>query len=241
MKTHIFAHRGFSGMFPENSIQAFREAVIVGADGIELDVQRTADGELVVIHDERLDYSTTMTGWVRDTRWKELRTARLRPRGEQTVHDQTIPHLNDVLEFLADEGMLVNIELKNGLVRYPGIEEEVIAALDRYNLRDATIVSSFNHDSVLHVKGIDASIRTGIIFAGRLHELWNYARSLKADALHPDRGFVDAEFVHAAHQEGFLVNTYTVNDELEMQRLRDARVDGIITNFPDRLLTLMER
>ena len=239
MKTNVLAHRGFSGRFPENSIRAFREAVAIGADGVEFDVQRTRDGELVVIHDERLDYSTNSQGWVFDLSWAEMRTVRLRSRSESIVHEDTVPHLEEVLGFLADHDMLINIELKNGLIAYADIEEQVIASLDRFKLRGSAIVSSFNHDSVLKMKEIDSSITTGIIFAARLSDPWNYARSVKADALHPDRGVVDAAFVRAAQDEGFLVNTYTVNDDLEMQRILATGINGIITNFPDRLLDLM--
>lgn len=239
MKTNVLAHRGFSGRFPENSMRAFREAVAIGADGVEFDVQRTRDGELVVIHDERLDYSTNSQGWVFDQSWTELRTVRLRTRSKETLHEDTVPHLEEVLGFLADHDAVVNIELKNGLIGYPDMEEQVIAALRRFKLADRAIVSSFNHASVLKVKEIDSSITTGIIFAGRLVDLWSYARSVRADALHPDRGFVDAAFVRAAQDEGFLVNTYTVNDDLEMQRILATGINGIITNFPDRLLDLM--
>ena len=239
MKTNVLAHRGFSGRFPENSLRSFREAIAVGADGVELDVQRTRDGELVVIHDERLDYSTTLQGWIQDLTWAEIRTAKLRCRSAGTVYEDAVPHLEEVLALLADHNMLVNIELKNGLLPYAGIEEQVIELVDRLNLRAKTIISSFNHASILRLKQIDSSITAGIIFAGCLFDQWNYARSVRADALHPDRGFVDGAFVRAAHDNGFQVNTYTVNDELEMRRLIDAGVNGIITNFPDKLLKVM--
>jgi len=236
MNTRIFAHRGFSGKFPENSMRAFREAVAVGADAVEFDVQRTRDGELVVIHDERLDYSTNAQGWVKDSSWSELQQIRLHSRSGTTVYEDRIPHLDEVLGFLAQHTLLINIELKNAQVPYLGIEEQVLQAMARHGVSARTIISSFDHPSILRVKEIDATVTTGIILAGRLLDPWNYARSVKADALHLHRGFLDTAFVQAAQEHGFLVNTYTVNDELEIQRMIDAGVDGIITNYPDKAL-----
>lgn len=236
MDTQIFAHRGFSAMHPENSLRAFREAAALGADAVEFDVQRTRDGELVVIHDERLDASTNAQGWVHELSWAELRTVRLRARSGSTVYEDTVPHLEEVLSFLVGTGQLVNIELKNAQVPYSGIEEQVLKLVHAHALTERTIVSSFNHPSMRIVKDIDPGVRTGIILAGRLHDFWSYARSVKADALHLHRGFLDAELVQAAQREGFLVNVYTVNDEFELSRMVEAGVNGIITNYPDRAL-----
>ena len=236
MNTRVLAHRGFSGRYPENTMRAFREAVAVGADGVEFDVQRTRDGELVVFHDERLDYSTTAEGWVKDTSWRELQAVSVRARTGDIIYGDAVPHLDEVLALLAGQAELViNVELKNGLIPYPGIEEQVLHALANHGLSGRTIVSSFNHTSVQKVKQIDSSITTGIIFSGRLHDPWNYARAVHADALHLDKGFVDEEFVRVAQTEGFLVNTYTVNDALEINRILQAGVNGIITNYPDRV------
>lgn len=235
MTTHILAHRGFSGRYPENSMRAFREAVTCGSHGVEFDVQRTRDGELVVIHDERLDYSTTGAGWVHEQSWAELKTVKLRSRTSDMIFSDTIPHLDEVLGFLAEHKLVINCELKNGLLPFPGMEEQVLAAVHARGVQESVIISSFNHGSMLRVKELDSSIKTGIIYAGRPVDLWNYAGSLRVDALHPDRGFIDAEFVRAARREGFMVNTYTVNDPLEIQRILETGVDGIITNYPDRV------
>jgi glycerophosphoryl diester phosphodiesterase len=241
MDTQVLAHRGFSGRFPENTMRAFREAVSAGADGVEFDVQRTRDGELVVIHDERLDYSTEAQGWVHDYSWPELRRVRLRPRSGGPVYEDTIPHLDEVLGYLSDHETRIIVELKNAQVPYDGLGEQVLTALAGHRLTPRTIISSFNHPSILGVKEIDPEVTTGIILAGCLHDFWGYARSVKADALHLHRGFVHAGLVRAAQAEGFLVNTYTVDDELEIRRMLDAGVDGIITNHPDRVNQLMRQ
>lgn len=220
-------------------MRAFREAVACGAHGVEFDVQRTRDEMLVVIHDERLDYSTTGRGWVRDWTWEELKSVQTRARSGDIIYGDAIPSLDEALGFLAGRDLVINIELKNGLEPYPGLEEQVLEAVAHHGIEANTIISSFNHASVRRVKEINPAVTTGIIYTGCLYGIWSYARTVKADALHVDRGFIDAAFVGAARDEGFMVNTFTVNDELEIQRVLEMGVDGIITNYPDRVARII--
>lgn len=149
-----FAHRGFSGKYPENTMLAFRKALECGADGIEMDVQLTKDGELVVIHDERVDRTTNGTGNVRDYTLEELQKLDASYIYSEEVGFQTIPTFDEYCRWVAGTPLVTNIELKTGVYPYPGIEAKVWPVLQRYHLEDKVIISSFNHESVLRMKAL---------------------------------------------------------------------------------------
>ena len=146
-----FAHRGFSGKYPENTMLAFRKALECGADGIEMDVQLTKDGELVVIHDERVDRTTNGTGYVRDYTLDELRKLDASYIYSDEVGFQTIPTFDEYCQWVSGTPLVTNIELKTGVYPYPGIEDKVWPVLQRYHLEEKVIISSFNHESVLRM------------------------------------------------------------------------------------------
>src|SRR3954467_13140157 len=120
--TEIFAHRGYTSSFAENTMGAFIEAEKAGADGLELDVQLTKDGEIVVIHDEKVDRTTSGTGFVKDLLFKDIRKLNANKKG---VKKEIIPSLIEVCEWMKTNKILCNIELKNGLILYEGMEEKV--------------------------------------------------------------------------------------------------------------------
>lgn len=137
---NIWAHRGSSMMNPENTLLAFRKAAeLEGITGIEFDVQLTKDGEIVVIHDEKVDRTTDGTGNVRDYTLNELK--QLTISGDSEVH--SIPTLRETFEMLApyckNKGLRLNIELKNSIIRYEGMEQKVIDMVSEFNLEDYVV------------------------------------------------------------------------------------------------------
>lgn len=239
MKTAIFAHRGASGEAPENTMAAFRLAIEQGADGIELDVQMSADRQLVVIHDETLDRTTTGTGLVcRHTAGQLKRLAA--PNGMSAYRDEPIPLLSEVLELLAPTRLALNIELKNGIVPYDGMEERVIRLVREYGMERRVVFSSFNHYSVARLARMAPDIESGILYVAGLYEPWNYARTVGARALHPLFYSVDDGSVADAHQAGMAVRPYTVNDEADIRRMIAAGVDAVITDYPARMKTIRD-
>lgn len=160
----IWAHRGCSQRYPENTITAFKKACeIPGLTGIELDVQLTKDGVLVVIHDEKIDRTTNGTGWVRDYTLHELRQFVI---AEGTEYEEVIPTLNevlDVLEIRMREGMLLNIELKTSVYEYPGIEQKVVELIERRGLEDRVIYSSFLAKSLLNIHFLKPDAAVGML------------------------------------------------------------------------------
>src|SRR5690606_20002442 len=155
----IIAHRGASDQAPETTMAAFRRALDIGADGIELDVHMSADGRLVVIHDETVDRTSNGKGLVKDKTLAELKELDFGSWFSEGFRGEKIPELEDVLELLSDRDVLLNIEIKNGPVFYPGIETAVADALQKYGMTDRTIISSFNHYTLVEIRRYDPGIR----------------------------------------------------------------------------------
>ena len=160
----IWAHRGCSQRYPENTITAFKKACeIKGLTGVELDVQLTKDGTLVVIHDESVDRTTDGRGWVRDYNLSDLRKLTI---AKGTEYEERIPTMNEVLDVLEPrmrEGMLLNIELKTGNWEYPGIEKEITELIDRRGLQDYVVYSSFLAKSLLNLHQYKPEAKLGML------------------------------------------------------------------------------
>ncbi|WP_136606465.1 glycerophosphodiester phosphodiesterase [Paenibacillus dokdonensis] len=234
-----FAHRGSSKICPENTMAAFKKALEQGATGIETDVQLTKDGQMVLIHDETLERTTSGTGWVKDHTLHELKDLDAGSKFDPAFQDEQIPLLDELLELVKDSGTIINIELKNGVILYEGLEQKVIERVRDFKMSDRVIISSFNHYSLFLCKKLAPEIRTGILYMEGLYEPWEYAKTLQADALHAYHYAVLPEFVAGAKAAGKAYHPFTVNDVKEMQRLLQAGVDGIITDYPDQLAALL--
>ena len=180
----IYAHRGASGYAPENTLRAFALAADMGADGVELDVQISKDGRLVVFHDDELSRLTGFTGSVADYTYAELCRMPVIHAVDATERD-VAPLLEDVLALLRERGLSVNIELKNSRAAFPALEEKTLEAVEKAGMREKTIYSSFNHYSLLKVRRLDPNAVCGLLYDAMLYQPWDYARQLGVQALHP--------------------------------------------------------
>src|SRR6476661_1158332 len=225
-RPRVLAHRGARRVAPENTLEAFARAVAMGADGVELDARRTVDGALVVHHDPLAPGGDLIAA----TPAAALRAA----------HPQ-IPTLTDALDACA--GILVNVEIKNspyepGYDRKERAADAVVALLDERGRRDRVLVSSFQLSTVDRVRASSGSIATGLLTVTRASAaLMDQIAERGHHALHPGRramGRRRAEQVVAhARERGLQVNVWTVNTPATLVRLRDAGVDGLITDVPD--------
>ena len=237
--TLIFAHRGYSALFPENTMQAFREAEKAGADGIELDVQLTKDGEVVVIHDEKVDRTTNGKGYVKDFTYKDLRKLNAGGQKKKLFSQiEPIPSLVEVLEWMKANNIICNIELKNGVLPYKGLEEKVIALIQSYGLTERVILSSFNHYSLVYCYRLAPEIETAPLFSEGLYMPWVYAQSIGAKSMHPKYTVAPNELIRASLDYGISVRPYTVNKEKDMQRLFTAECSALITDDPAKALRI---
>ncbi|QHZ47597.1 glycerophosphodiester phosphodiesterase [Bacillus sp. NSP9.1] len=236
--TKIFAHRGASGTFPENTMTAFEHAAALGADGIELDVQMTKDGRLVVIHDEKLDRTTSLTGYVKDYTYQDLKTGDASHRFSEKTGFVPVPTLEEVFDWAATGDFLVNVELKNSIVRYHGMEEKVMALISEYQLQDRMILSSFNHESLVLCRRLNPEIELAALYMDVIYQPEQYIEMIPASGFHPYLRSMSEHTIKNAHQKQKAVRPFTVNREEDMKRLMEAGVDGFFTDFPEKALQL---
>lgn len=234
-----FAHRGAAGYYPENTMLAFAKALELGATGIETDVQMTRDGELVLIHDETLQRTAGTPEWVKDLTLTEIKQREAGSWFREEFAGERIPTLEELLDLVRNTDTIVNLELKTGVVLYPGIEQKVLDTVRRFGLSERIIISSFNHYSLVECKKLAPDIRTGILYMEGLYEPWDYAKRVGADALHAYQYALTSELVAEAKANGVVYHPFTVNDTKLMQALIAAGVAGIITDYPDRLAELL--
>ena len=197
----IWAHRGCSYRYPENTLSSFREACRYEITGIELDIQLSRDGEMVVIHDERVDRTTNGSGRVEDMTLWELKQLKIQPNEQSSKIYETIPTMREVLALLAPicrrDGLLINIELKNSVVRYEGMEQKVLELVAEYGLESYIVYSSFNPDSIRLLKELDPGVGVGIL-SGRVSSCLEFARQVQVEAIHP---FLKAEDIALLTEE----------------------------------------
>lgn len=234
----VFAHRGYSAKAPENTMAAFELALEVGAGGLELDVHLTKDGKIVVIHDETVDRTTNGTGRVDGFTLTELQKLDAGSWFSPDFAGEKIPTLRQLLDIVKDKDIVLNIETKTGL-GFEQLNETMAELLDQYDLWEKTIISSFNHYSLAHLINIRPHVKTAILYNAALVNPWVYAKSIGATVLHPYHKTIIPEIVTAAQQNGMMVNVWTVDKEVDVERMKQAKVNGIITNVPDEVQSLL--
>lgn len=220
---------------------AFSKALELGATGIETDVHMTKDGIVVILHDESLARTTGRHQLVKDTDYDELKTLDAGSWFDSAFQAERVPSLEQLLELIKQTDTILNIEIKNGIVLYPGIEHKVIEAVRAFQMSDRVIISSFNHYSLVQCKRLAPEIRTGVLYMEGLYRPWDYAATLQADALHPYKYAVKPEWIAEAAAHGIVYHPFTVNEPLDMGRLIEAGAAGIITDYPDRLAEVLIR
>ena len=231
----IFAHRGFSGYYPENTMLAFQKvAEETVADGIELDIQLTKDGEIVIMHDEMLDRTTNGSGWLKDHTLEELKMLSVGVNVKGFFPRQTIPTLREYFTWLKTTKLITNIELKTSYFEYEGIEEKLIAMVKEFGLEDQIWYSSFNHYTVARIKKLMPEAKCGLLTDTWLMNICEYAASQGAASVNARTYFCAKEGVAAdLHAHNIALQAWTPNDAEMMQELVDAGVDVLITNYPD--------
>lgn len=230
----ILAHRGASGYYPENTMLAFSKAIEMGADGIELDVHLTKDNKVVVCHDETIDRTSNGKGKIADYTYQELKQF-------DFGSGQTIPLLRDVFELIAENDLIINIEIKAGTVFYLDFEEHILNLIDEYKMEERVIISSFNHYCLLKIKQLNKKIKIGLLYASGLVDPWKYAKSINADAIHPIYyNALIPNLVRDNIKAGIDVNFYTVNSKNDIQMVLLTEPTSIITNYPDKAIAIRD-
>lgn len=235
--TKVFAHRGFKGYYPENTLLAFKKAIDIGADGIELDVQLTSDNEIVIIHDETIDRTTNGTGFVTDFNYKDLSKFNASINFPKYGFNN-IPTFEEYCNLVKDTNIITNIELKTGKNEYLGIEAKVFDLIKKYHLEKKIIISSFNHYSILRMKKIAPFLKYGLLSETWIIDAGKYTKNLGVQCYHPCYQNMTDSIVKEIKNEGIEINVYTVNDEKSIREMFDKKIDTIIGNYPDLALKI---
>lgn len=230
--TLVIAHRGASGHAPENTLPAYELAVTQRADMIEIDLHRTRDGAIVITHDELLT-GLGGAGEIADASLEEVRSL-------DAGDGERVPLLDEVLDRFGAR-IPFNLELKRGTREiYPELEAESLAAVTGRDLLAATLFSSFYDPVLANLRRLSDAARIGVLVSARAPEGWEErARAVGAEAVHFSSLLASDENVARAHALGLRVHVYTVDDPPQMRTLVDRGVDGIFTNYPDRLRALL--
>ena len=238
----VFAHRGFSGAYPENTMLAFRKAIEAGADGIELDIHESSDGKLVIIHDESLIRTTGVDRLVSDLTLRELVRINAAKTKDDTF-ETPIPSFEEFWSFMAETSSLVtNVEIQTNNTWYQDIEKKAIDMVRSFGLQDRIIFSSFNWISVMRAKQLAPEIECGFLYEDRKHlHLAPQALEAGIQYLHPDYALLDDDTVAECRRCNIGLNVWTVNTEERMKQLMAWDVNTVITNYPDMCLRLLGR
>lgn len=239
----IWAHRGCSQMYPENTLLAFEKAMqIDGLTGIELDIQLTRDGHIAVCHDERVDRTTDGIGSVCEYTLAELKKLRIDATEGRT---ERIPAMDEVLDLLEERlrsGLKLNIELKNSRNDYPGMERKIIEMIHRRSLQESVVYSSFSALSIDRIKQIDPDADTGILDGKVSDCLYKLLGGCGANALHPFwRGMdLPAERIKGytvrAYLAGHLYPEKPTGTILDLEALQGQGITDVFLNEPERYL-----
>lgn len=236
--TKIFAHRGSRGTHPENTLAAFREAVRVGSDGIELDVHVTKDGELVVIHDETIDRTTNGQGFIKDLTLAEVKAVSAGAWFAKEYEDEKIPTLQEVFVLLCELNFTgqLNIELKTDVIPYEHIVEKCIALQESMTLPFTIIYSSFNDISIIEMKQLCPRQDVAFLYETREKAKFVFPYTV-IEAVHPDIQLLE----WTLQQETELpLRVWTVNQESDMERCFALNLEAIFTDYPEKALSLRD-
>ncbi len=214
-------HRGAKGYVAENTLASFKKALDLGVEGIELDVHLSSDGEIMVIHDETIDRTSAAKGFVKDCTAFEL-------------NKLGITTLEAVLE-LINQKCLVNIEIKD-----KNATEKVVSLIEKYVLKNnwnyhQFQISSFIWESLEQISKLNSSILLGVLTENKIENALAFAKKINAHSINPYFKLLNSENVTAIHRNGFKIYTWTVNTPEDLIFVKSLNVDGIISDFPDRI------
>ncbi len=248
--TLVAAHRGGAALWPENSLLAFRSALALGVDALELDLHLHADGEVVVLHDPSLDRTSTGTGAVRDLKLADLAAVRLKTR-DGAVTAERVPTFAQVLDLVAPTSaeLLPEIKVDTNRQRYSGIEEKVLALIRARGLLARTTIQAFQVETIRRLRELEPTGRTMLLVArgdverdrARPAEAVRRARELGATDLGMNHRLIDTDVMSAARAAGIRVAAWTVNEESDIRRMVDLGVDIVMSDRPDLAKRLMGR
>ena len=216
------AHRGLSGLHPENTLEAFEAALPLHPDAIELDVQLTREGQVVIFHDETLERMGKREGWLKDFTYDELRRLPVR-----------IPLLEDYFRLIRGIQIETFVEMKNSFVLYPELEEKTMNVVERFGRMKDCIFFSANHHSVMHCRELRPDIRLCFPFNDWIFDCGEYCKKRNVPMAMPYHFALTKKIVDDFHANHVTVHSWTIDEPDEMRRMAALGVDGLLTNRVD--------
>lgn len=233
----VVAHRGASGHAPENTLAAFRCAIELGTRFIETDLQLTRDARLVAIHDLTLDRTTNGRGPVHSYTLDEIRAldagSWFGERGGRSYAGEKVPTLEEILQFAGETDCVFYLELKGGTTW--GAEHALAAALRDSGQATRAVILSFHTGQIEAVRRLDDTVMTGYLYDSPLPDAIERALRAGARQLAPRHSLVTRQLLNDARDAGLQVVTWTVDDESRARELGEIGVNGIMSDYPDRI------
>ncbi|NKE71740.1 glycerophosphodiester phosphodiesterase [Candidatus Manganitrophus noduliformans] len=234
-KIIIWAHRGASGHAPENTLVAFQKAMAMGADGIECDLRESREGDLVVFHDPTIKRLTGQSGRVVDLTLSELKRLDIGSWFSPSFAKQTVLTAAELIDKIPPP-FLLNLEIK------AASPQKVVDLIQKKGIVDRVIVSSFDHILLKKVRSLHPTLPIGyLVDREPLKKILQEARRLEAVSIHLASKRVTPDLIEIAHKEGFKVYAYTVNEPSQMNLFMGMGIDGLFTNYPDRLAEVLSK
>lgn len=232
----IISHRGASGYAPENTLASMKMALEMGCEAMEFDVQLTKDNQMIVCHDFTVDRTTNGTGEVKDLTLAEIKSLDAGSWFSKEFAGERIPTLDEVLDLVPND-LLLHIEIKKTATDKRNIEKMLYDYLVRYNRLSTSLISSFNHSSVLEIKKLDNQLNIAIALEADLIEPLKYieGNNLPIYSFHPCYDYVTADMIKQLHDHNIKVNCWTVNSKEVALSLKEMGVDSVFSNYPDLL------
>ncbi len=231
------AHRGASGIAPENTLAAFKKALEIGVDAVELDLHGTADGEIVVIHDSTLDRTTDRHGHINETTLETIQSADAGGWFDAEFAGEPVPTLTEALACIG-KGTIAVLEIKD-----PLIAEAVVAKIHETDTLELTVVISFHTGVLQTIRALEPRIATGwLIGGGNKHlspiALCQQLGELGSSLLNVNHLLITAEFAYEIRRRGIALWCWTVDDIARMREMQTFGVQGITSNYPERFATV---
>lgn len=237
----IFAHRGYSAKYPENTISAFKAVVDIPIYGVEFDVHLTKDGEMVVIHDERINRTSNGKGYVKDLTLEELRQYDFGSWFDEKFKGEKIPTLAEVLDVFENTKHILNIEIKSDIIPYAGLLEKVLELVEKRNLENRVLISSFDHEVIQKLAKSNPTIDNGALFLRNILNMAEYQEQIPAKALHVSLAGAMRKPVIDAINKGKIVRVYTVNEIEQAKAISKLNIDGIFTDEVEKMYDFYQK
>lgn len=231
-----YAHRGASAYAPENTMSSFKKAFQLGSNGIELDLQKTKDGKIVIFHDKEIDKKSNGTGKISDYTYNELLELDFGSWFGKEFKNEKIVLFEDFMKSVSDKNLILAIELKE-----EGIEKDTLEIIDKYYNKANIFITSFLYNALSNVRKFDNNIKIGWLIEDDINKR-NVSELVKisGNQICPPANLVSKEGIKLARENGLSVRLWGVSNEEIMERVYKFDIDGMTVNFPDKLKRLME-